>query len=97
MVHYIDVRDLADWMIRFLENKMKGIYNVSGPGFRITTNTFVHGVDASFNSPVDYIQIDNLEFLEENKMIGVQPWVIQLPEYAGMFKTDNSKSIKADL
>ena len=97
VVQYIDVRDLAEWMIRLLENKAAGTYNGSGPGFNMTTNAFVHGIHASFNSPVNYIQIDDLDFLQENGIIGIQPWVIQLPEYAGMSKSDNRKAIAADL
>ncbi|MEO0341613.1 MAG: NAD-dependent epimerase/dehydratase family protein, partial [Bacteroidota bacterium] len=97
VVQYIDVRDLAEWMIRLLEQKAAGTYNGSGPGFPMTTNAFVHGVHASFNSPVNYIQIDDLDFLKNNNLIGIQPWVIQLPEYAGMSKSDNSKAIAADL
>ena len=97
VVQYIDVRDLAEWMIRLLENKAAGTYNGSGPAFDMTTNAFVHGIHASFNSPVNYIQIDNRRFLEDNGIIGIQPWVIRLPKYAGMSKSDNSKAIAADL
>ena len=97
VVQYIDVRDLAEWMIRLLENKAAGTYNGSGPGFPMTTNAFVHGIHASYNSPVNYIQIDDVEFLQENNLFAIQPWVIQLPAYAGMSKSDNSKAIKADL
>ncbi len=97
VVQYIDVRDLAGWMIRLLENKAAGIYNGSGPGFDMTTNAFVHGIHASYKSPVNYIQIDDLKFLEENEIIGIQPWVIQLPKYAGMSRSDNSAAIEAGM
>jgi len=97
VVQYIDVRDLAEWMIRLLENEAAGTYNGSGPGFKMTTNAFVHGVHASFNSPVNYIQIDDINFLKENDVIGIQPWVIQLPQYAGMSQSDNGKAIEAGL
>ncbi|HKK77626.1 MAG TPA: NAD-dependent epimerase/dehydratase family protein [Saprospiraceae bacterium] len=97
VVQYIDVRDLAQWMIRLLENKAAGIYNGAGPGFAMTTNAFVHGIHASYNSPVNYIQIDDLDFLQENGITALQPWVIQLPQYAGMSKSDNSKAIAAGL
>lgn len=97
VVQYIDVRDLAQWMIRLLENNSAGTYNGSGPGFAMTTNAFVHGVHACFNSPVNYTQIDDVDFLKENEIIGIQPWVIQLPEYAGMSKSDNSRAIASGL
>jgi len=97
VVQYIDVRDLAEFMIRLLEDKAAGTYNGSGPGFEMTTNAFVHGIHASYNSPVNYIQIDDLDFLQDNKIIGIQPWVIQLPEYAGMSRSDNSKALRAGL
>jgi 2'-hydroxyisoflavone reductase len=97
LVQYIDVRDLAEWMIRLLENKAVGTYNGSGPGFKMTTNAFVHGIHASFSSPVNYTQIDDINFLEENGIIGIQPWVIQMPQYAGMSQANNGKAIKADL
>ncbi len=97
VVQYIDVRDLAQWMIRLLENKAAGTYNGSGPGFKMTTNAFVHGIHASYNTPINYVQIDDLEFMKENGIIGIQPWVIQLPEYAGMSMSENGKAIAADL
>ena len=97
VVQYIDVRDLSEWMIRLCENKSAGTYNGSGPGFDITTNAFVHGVHASFNSPVNFVQIDDTDFLSGNGLIGIQPWVIQLPQYAGMSKSDNSKAIENGL
>jgi len=97
VVQYIDVRDLSEWMIRLLENRAVGTYNGSGPGFNITTNAFVHGIHACYNSPVNYIQIDDAEFLKDNNFYAIQPWVIQLPEYAGMSRSDNSKAISADL
>ncbi|MEM7574171.1 MAG: NAD-dependent epimerase/dehydratase family protein [Bacteroidota bacterium] len=97
VVQYIDVRDLAEWMIRLAENKAAGTYNGSGPGFDLTTNAFVHGIHASYTSPVNYIQIDDLDFLKEHSIIGIQPWVAQLPEYAGMSKSDNSQAIAAGL
>ena len=96
-VQYIDVRDVAEFMIRLIEQRAAGTYNGSGPGFAMTTNAFVHGIHASYTSPVKYIQIDDLDFLKENSIIGIQPWVVQLPEYAGMSQSDNTRAINADL
>ncbi|TYA84260.1 NAD-dependent epimerase/dehydratase family protein [Seonamhaeicola marinus] len=97
VVQYIDVRDLAEWMIRLVENKSTGTYNGSGPGFEMTTNVFVKEICKHYNSSINFIQIDDLDFLKENRIIGIQPWVIQLPEYAGMSKTDTTKAIASGL
>lgn len=97
VVQYIDVRDLAEWMIRLLEDGAAGTYNGSGPGFDMTTNAFVHGIHASFNSPVNYVQVDDMAFLQEHDIIGIQPWVMQLPEYAGMSRSDNQRANQAGL
>ena len=97
VVQYIDVRDLAEWMIRLAENSAAGTYNGSGPGFNMSTNAFVHGIHACYNSPVNYIQIDDNDFMEENGLYAIQPWVIQLPQYAGMSQSDNNRAIEAGL
>jgi hypothetical protein len=39
-------------MIRLVENKTTGIYNGSGPGFKMTTNAFVHGIHAIIIHPL---------------------------------------------
>lgn len=96
-IQYIDVRDIAEWMIRLCENKAAGVYNGSGPGFDMTTNAFVYGIHACYNSPVNFVQIDDLDFLQKNGVIGIQPWVIQLPKFLGMSKSDNSKAIASGL
>lgn len=97
VVQYIDVRDLSEWMIRLLEHKAIGTYNGVGPAAPMTTNAFVHGIHASYNSPIEYVQIDDTDFLTENGIIGIQPWVIQLPKYAGMSRSDNAKAIQNGL
>ena len=97
VVQYIDVRDIAEWMIRLCENKAAGIYNGSGPGFDMTTAAFVHGIHACYNTPVTFYQIDDQQFLLDNSIIGIQPWVIQLPEYAGISMSDNSRAIASGL
>lgn len=97
VVQYIDVRDLTEWMIRLAENKTAGIFNGAGPGFALTTNAFVHGIHANYNVPINYVQIDDVDFLTDNGIIGIQPWVIQLPKYAGMSKADTKKAIASGL
>ncbi|WP_282121917.1 NAD-dependent epimerase/dehydratase family protein [Algibacter mikhailovii] len=97
VIQYIDVRDLAEWMIRLAENKASGIYNGAGPNFEMTTNAFVYGMHANYNSPINYIQIDDIDFLRDNNIFAIQPWVIQLPEYAGMSRIEIKKAVQSGL
>ncbi|MEZ4685960.1 MAG: hypothetical protein R3B47_07785 [Bacteroidia bacterium] len=95
VVQYIDVRDLAEWMIRLAETRLQVPTTASGPGFAMTTNAFCAWHPRA--SPAGHTQIDDLEFLQKHELIGIQPWVCQLPQYAGMSKSDNSKAIGAGL
>ena len=74
-VQYIDVRDIASWMIRLIENNDTGIYNGVGPASHMTLPAFVHGAHAAFGTAVNYIHIDDENFLEENQLTFVAPSV----------------------
>jgi 2'-hydroxyisoflavone reductase len=98
-IHAIDARDLADFVIRLVEERAFGVYNATGPDYELTIGKLlevskqVSGSDARFNwaSP---------EFLQQNN---VQPWSdmpVWLPdneEYAGFSRFDISKAIRAGL
>ena len=40
-VQYIDVRDLAEWMVAALEADIAGTFNVAGPATKQTLSQFV--------------------------------------------------------
>jgi len=46
-VDWIDVRDLASFMVRLGENDTPGIFNASGPGQPVTREQFIWGLRAS--------------------------------------------------
>jgi nucleoside-diphosphate-sugar epimerase len=98
-VQIIDGRDLAEFIIKLLEDRSSGAYNATGPDGPLTLGEMlgsckrVSGSDAFFHwAPVD--------FLEKNK---VEPWsdlpvwVPDSPENAGFSKVDVSKAIAAGL
>lgn len=40
-VQFIDVRDLADWIVRMIEAGKTGVYNATGPDYLLTTQRFL--------------------------------------------------------
>lgn len=96
-VQYIDVRDLAGFMIRLLEERISGTFNGSGPGFKMTTSQYVYGAHAVFNTPANFVHIDDFDFLKENNVFFLCPWVLPNEDVVGMPHTDNSNAIKAGL
>jgi 2'-hydroxyisoflavone reductase len=95
-VQFIDVRDLASWVINLSERKVAGTFNAINEGVSwqtlVETCREVAGSDASFS----YVDGDYL--LEQ----GVGEWMelplwIQDPEAVGMHMTDVSRAIAAGL
>ena len=93
LVQYIDVRDIAAWMIHLLENKISGTFNGSGPGFEMDVKSFVHGAHAAFSSAVSFTYIDDYDFLEKEGAVFMCPWILPMKEYVGMPKSTTSKAI----
>ncbi len=96
-VQFIDVRDIAEFMVRLIEEKTSGIFNGVGPASPMTIRAFVHGAHAAFNSPVNYIYMDDYDFLDKNEFSFQAPWVMDRPKYHGISRVDNSKAIEAGL
>ena len=66
-VQYIDVRDLAEFMILCLERDMGGTYNAAGPALDPTSMAeFLYGVRAITSTPLSFTWIDE-EFLAERE------------------------------
>jgi 2'-hydroxyisoflavone reductase len=100
LTQFIDVRDLADWTIRMVEQRQTGVYNATGPdtplelGRLLETSKQVSGSDARFTWASE-------EFLLANQ---VQPWMEMplwipesSPEDAGLNQTSVQKAIRAGL
>lgn len=68
-VQMIDGRDLAQWTIRMVENRMLGIFNATGPDYALSTAAMVHGIRAALGGnatagfvPVDFLREQNVGF-----------------------------------
>ncbi|HEY6189287.1 MAG TPA: NAD-dependent epimerase/dehydratase family protein [Pyrinomonadaceae bacterium] len=69
-VQFIDARDLAEWVIRMVEQEATGVYNATGPASPLTMAEMLYGIKAVTTSDARFTWID-ADFLEAQK---VRPW-----------------------
>ncbi|MFK7773910.1 MAG: NAD-dependent epimerase/dehydratase family protein [Saprospiraceae bacterium] len=97
MVQYTDVRDAAEWMIRLIEDKNVGSYNVVGPKEKQNIYEFVEVVKNALEVKSTFVKIDDYDFLKENNIHYIVPWIMPTGKNHGSAKANNQKSIKNGL
>ena len=92
-VQFIDVRDIAEFMVRLIENQTAGTFNGVGPASTMTVPAFVYGAHAAFGTKVNYHHLNNYDFLESNTFTFQAPWVKDMKKYHGISRVNNEHSI----
>ena len=92
-VQYIDVRDVAGWMIRLVEQKAAGTWNAVGPASVTSMEQFVHGAHAAFGSQVSFTPIDDNEFLRAQRLSFSVPWIMPWGDNYASAMFDNRKCV----
>lgn len=94
---FIDVKDLADWIIKMAENKKSGLYNATGPDYNLTFEKLFDECKKVSGSDAE------IEWVSENFLLGenVAPWT-EIPlwvpkEEEGVNNVDVSKAIRDGL
>ena len=64
---FIDVRDLASWIIRMAELQHTGIYNATGPDYQLSMGQLLEACKKVTGSDARFIWISD-EFQEEHKL-----------------------------
>ncbi len=87
-VQFIDVRDLAEWLVDCLERRVPGVFNATNEG--VPSAELLAGADVTWVSD---------EFLTAR---GVGPWIelplwVPGPAWAGMHHADVSRAVAAGL
>ena len=97
-VQIVDVRDLASWCVRLLENGLSGRYNATGPEEPFTLQEVLEACEGPNKEP-EIVWVD-ADFLAKHN---VQPWS-DLPlalDYDwstnGMFQVDVSRALQSGL
>ena len=98
-VQIIDVRDLADFIIKLIEENASGIYNATGPDYELTLGAMLDACKQVSNSDARF-HWASVQFLAENKVeawSAMPVWVPDTQEDAGFSRVDISKAINAGL
>lgn len=96
-VQIIDVRDLADFMIKLVEEKRSGIYNVAGPRSTLTMPSFLEQARDAINADVRFVWVDDYAFLTEHKITYSVPWVMLQGNNRGHTSVSNARAVAAGL
>lgn len=99
-IQFIDVRDLVDFILVCLENKIRGTFNVTGPNQSLSMETFLQTCVATVGKDC------RLHWVADEKLkgAGIQPWM-GLPlwlaetdsDSAGFMQIDCSRAIEHGL
>ena len=95
----IDVRDLAEFTLKLIEENASGVYNATGPDYELTMGKLlevsrqISGSNANFNwASVDFLNQNKVEAWSD-----MPAWAPEDAEGAGFAHVDVSKAIDAGL
>lgn len=94
-VQVIDVRDLAAFQLRLIEDGHNGTYIATGPAGPLTMEEMLAGIKASVASPVEFVWVDEAWLLEKGvaPWMGLPLWIPQSPETFGAGRASNAKAL----
>jgi 2'-hydroxyisoflavone reductase len=94
-IQFLDVRDLAAWMLTMAERQASGTFNAVGPGGRCTMGALLHtcevvtGSGARFAwAPDGFLLAQGVEQWTEMPL-----WVAESPEQIGFMEMDGGAAI----
>lgn len=95
-VQFIDVRDLASWIVQATEQDTGGVFNATGPAQPLSFETFLHEAARAVEAQCRFTWVA-APFLQTK---GVQPWT-ELPLWVddapGLNRTNVTRAIGAGL
>jgi 2'-hydroxyisoflavone reductase len=96
-VQFIDVRDLAEFMVHLLEAKRGGTFNVAGPKSSLTTPEFYEAARKALDAKVTFTRVDDYDFLVDHKITEAIPWALLKGNDFGMMSVKNDRAVGAGL
>ena len=96
-VQFIDVRDLAEFMVDLLERKRRGVFNAAGPRSPMTAHEFYHEAARAIGANVRFTFVDDYDFLKAHKIDEAIPWAMLRGNDDGMMSIGNDRAVAAGL
>lgn len=94
-IQFIDVRDLAEWVVHCLEKGTVGVFNATGPAEALSMREFLAGCASGTQSEPEPLWAD-ADFLVGHGL-SYPIWVPPGSEYAGLAGVDVSRALAAGL
>lgn len=96
-VQLIDVRDLAAFMVRLVEDSASGTFNAAGPADPLTMEAFIEGMRAAVNPSASPVWVEDYRFLEEHGLTYSIPWIMPTGDDLGGARIDITRAKGAGL
>jgi 2'-hydroxyisoflavone reductase len=96
-VQFIDVRDLAEFMVHLLEAGRGSVYNVVGPKDAMTMAEFLEQAQRALGTDARFTRVDDYAFLSEHKIEEAIPWAMLKGNDDGMMSIRHERAEEAGL
>ena len=97
-IQVIDVRDLAEWLVHIAENSINGLFNATGPEYKLTMGKTLEACKAATKSDATFTWVlaDFLQKMDTGEE-SLPIWVPSNGESAGFHTWKVDRAIKAGL
>lgn len=94
---FVDVRDLAEFMVHLLERERAGVFNAVGPERPMTARAFYRAAADALHANVTFTYVDDYDFLRAQKIEEAIPWAMLSGNNDGMMSIRNAKAVAEGL
>jgi 2'-hydroxyisoflavone reductase len=84
-------------MVKLVEEKRNGIYNVTGPAEPLTFGQFIAETHAALKPDATPVWVDDYAFLRQHRIEYAIPWMIPEGDNAYHLRINNRKAVAAGL
>jgi 2'-hydroxyisoflavone reductase len=98
-VQFVDVRDLAEWLVRMSENRVTGVFNATGPDYKLSMQAMLEACRSAAESDASLTWVSD-EFLKESEVAGWSEMPLWMPaedNVVNFFSVDCRKAFDAGL